>query len=87
MPYGDGMGPWWGQGNWVCRRGMGRGFGRGRGFGFYNYQNQFSINQNYPRPAQQYTKEDEIQELKSYAERLESELEEIKVRIRELVKK
>ena len=107
MPGGNGQGPWWGRGNWFCRRGagfgfgrgmgrgfgfgrgMGRGFGFGGGFGYYNqnYQAQIPVDQNYQQPVQEYTKENEIAELKRYSEELKAELDEIKKRIKEITKK
>jgi len=96
MPFGDGQGPWWARGRWNCWRGygygrgygMGRGYGRGfgmgfgRGYGFYGSANYAETPQstNVPQPS----KENEISELKSYANELKAELDDIKKRIKEL---
>ena len=71
MPCGDGTGPWWGQGNWNCRRGFGRGF-RGMGGG---YNRDFG-------PAG-----NELDGLKTYANSLTKELEEVKKRIADMEQK
>jgi len=83
MPGGDGTGPWWSLGRWNCRRGFGRGmgigFGRrggfGRGFGA-GYQ-----------VAAPLSREDDLSELKSYANELKAELEAVKKRIASLGKR
>ncbi|MBN1169657.1 DUF5320 domain-containing protein [Candidatus Micrarchaeota archaeon] len=83
MPAGDGTGPFWGQGRWNCRRGYGRGmgmgFGRGGGFGRGFWAG-------YPAGIQP-AKNDEIKELKSYADELGAELEEVRKRIATLEKR
>jgi len=88
MPWGDGTGPWWGGGNWRCwGRGFGSGGGRGFGRGFgrrMTYASGFPSAQSATLP--QPSKEQELQELKSYSEGLRIELEEIKKRIAELEK-
>ena len=99
MPGGDGTGPGWAGGNWMCRRGFGRGFGRGygrgfgrgmgRGFGMGFGRGGYAMQQG---PYQQYTpyappaptKEEEKNELKEYVMELETELKEAKRRILEL---
>ncbi|MBU0586758.1 DUF5320 domain-containing protein [Candidatus Micrarchaeota archaeon] len=77
MPYGDGTGPRWAQGNWNCRRGFGR-MGFGPGFGRRYVQqpiNQAAPNQN------------EVSDLESYEKELRSELAEIQTRLTELRRK
>jgi len=84
MPWGDGTGPWWGGGNWRCG---GRGFGSGGGRGFGRrmaYASGFPSTHSATLP--QPSKEQELQELKSYSEELRIELEEIKKRIAGLEK-
>jgi len=81
MPWGDGTGPWWAGGNWRCWRSS----GCGRGFGWrMAYASGFPSAQSAMLP--QPSKEQELQELKAYAEELKTELEEIKKRIAELEK-
>ncbi len=100
MPWGDGTGPWWAGGNWMCRRGFGgrgfgRGFGRGmgRGFGMGFGRGGYAMQQGpYQQYNQQYTpyapsaptKEEEKAEIKEYVMELEAELKEAKKRISEL---
>jgi hypothetical protein len=88
MPWGDGTGPWWTEGNWRCwRRGFGSGAGRGFGRGFGSrmaYASRFPSAQSATLP--QPSREQELQELKSYSEELRIELEEIKKRIAGLEK-
>jgi len=90
MPGGDGRGPLWGQGRWNCRRGLGIGFGRGygrgfgqgygRGYGFFgSAYSEMPQSTNIPQP----TKDEEISELRSYANELKTELDEIKRKIKE----
>ena len=61
MPQGDGTGPFWAQGKWNCRRGMGRGEGRSPGRGFGRFRGEQA--------------EEDLDSLKCYAENLKSELE------------
>jgi len=92
MPWGDGTGPWWGGGNWRCWRrsfgstfGPGRGRGFGRGFGWrMAYASGFPSTPSSVLP--QPSREQELQDLKSYSEELRVELEEINKRIAELEK-
>lgn len=70
MPYGDGTGPMWARGRWMCRRGMGRGAGYGSGMG--------SCIQNKPG--------DEVSELTAYAEGLKRELKEVEEEIEKMKK-
>ena len=80
MPFGDGTGPWWAGGNWMCRRGWrrGPGFGRGYGRGFGRGPSFWAT------PPAQPTKEEEAAILKEEAAYLEERLKEIKKRIQEL---
>ena len=87
MPYGNGTGPWWARGNWSCRRGFGFGMGRGFGFGRMQYYPQDTQIQNQQFANQQYTTENELEELKNYAEQLKTDLKNITNRINELTKK
>lgn len=95
MPGGDGQGPWWAGGNWMCGRGFGRGYGRGMGRGFgmgfgrggywaaqgYGYT---PYQQNTPYTPSAPSKEEEKTELKEYVAELEAELEEVKRRLSEI---
>jgi len=73
MPGGDGTGPWWSSGNWICREkrgiGYGREFGRGMGRRFF---------------TQTPNKENELEMLENYLKNLETEIDDIKKRIMEL---
>lgn len=81
MPGGDGTGPSWAFGRWNCRRGFGMGmrFGRWSGFG-----RGFGAGYNV---AVQPSKDDEISELRSYANELKAEMEEVGKRISALEKR
>lgn len=79
MPFGDGTGPRWGQGRWNCRGGFGRGMGFGRGYGFGRGFGFIS--------AYQVPREEELNELRIYADELRAELEEVKKRMAALEKK
>lgn len=90
MPWRDGTGPMGagpmtGRGMGPCGRGAGSGFGRGfgRGFAWRQYN---------PQPARQpmqiqYTKEDEVADLKAEKELLERDLKAIETRLKELENK
>ncbi|GEM_PF-347831 len=109
MPWGDGTGPWWAGGDWICGRGpgwgrrgfgrgWGRGFGRGPGWGRRGYgwgrgyglgwgfgtdqpvAYQSATNAAPPQP----TREEEIQDLKVYADDLKAELDEVRKRLKSL---
>ncbi len=90
MPWGDGTGPWWAGGNWMCGRGFwgrgfGRGFGRGMGRGRYWAMQNYAPYQQYtPYTPPAPTKDEEKAELKEYVMELEAELKEAKRRILEL---
>ncbi|MBN2477774.1 DUF5320 domain-containing protein [Candidatus Micrarchaeota archaeon] len=81
MPFGDGTGPWWGRGRWMCKRGLG--YGRGAGFGWRNYAPEYPGQ--YPQNTQY--SQDELTELKRYSKEIEQELQNIKSKIKELEKK
>lgn len=68
MPGGDGTGPAWAQGRWNCRRGFGRGMGMG-----------FARRGGFGRSAS--SSQDELGELKAYANELKAELEGVNKRI------
>ncbi|MFH1394132.1 MAG: DUF5320 domain-containing protein [Candidatus Micrarchaeota archaeon] len=71
MPRGDGTGPWWAQGRWNCRKGMGKGMGAGRGMGkgFAQMEGEYELNG-----------------LKCYAKNLKSELDQALKRIASMEK-
>lgn len=80
MPGGDGTGPWWTKGRWRCRRpgyGMGFGPGYGRGFGRGMGRAAYAVQE----PQAQET---ELLDLEAHAGNLESELNEVKRKIKEL---
>ncbi|MFH1285400.1 MAG: DUF5320 domain-containing protein [Candidatus Micrarchaeota archaeon] len=83
MPLGDGTGPLWGRGRgWRCLRSYGLGYRLGRGRA-RNYPSMATYSTAVP-PS---TKEEEMQELRAYAEDLAGELEEIKKALTELGKR
>ncbi len=84
MPWGDGTGPWWGRGNWMCRRGFGRGYGMGFGRRAYwaaGYA-PYGAYQPYSPPAP--TGSEEASQLREYISGLEAELNDAKKRLSEL---
>ena len=94
MPGGNGTGPWWAGGNWMCRLGFGSGFrrgfgggygrGMGRGFGMGFGRGAYSTAQNQYYGQPRVSQEQEKSELKEYVMELEAELKETKKRISEL---
>ena len=78
MPYGNGTGPWWAQGRWRCRRpGFGRGYGTGYGPGYGRGMGRAAYSE------QPQSRESDTSDLEAYANELESELNEVKKRIKE----
>ena len=88
MPGGDGTGPWWAHGRWSCwnrGRGFGRGYGRGLGRGYGAGYRAVPQGASY-QPVPQVSREEELNDLKAYADGLKAELEEIKKKIAALGK-
>jgi len=92
MPWGDGRGPGWANGNWTCRRGRGYGlggygFGHGRGIprGWQGYGSRFynfgAATTDPSDPLVRPYEEDEAQALDSYIDWCSKELEAAKVRL------
>ena len=99
MPWGDGTGPWWANGNWVCLRrlGFGRGFGWfgfgrfgmgrfGRGLGYWRLVALQQLQQAQARAlaAPALTKEEQRELLEQEKAEINAEIEALKQELKQI---